>query len=87
MELEMINTVNQTDQQNARKAEIEDEKPEPKTEPEPECHILQAGSKIRPEVDACEVKRIAERLYGITSKYIGELPSYDDRNFLIHADR
>lgn len=77
----MINTVNQVDQINQRKAEAEEEKPDP------EPQILQAGSKIRPEVDAAEVKRIAERLYGITSKYIGELPSYDDRNFLIHADR
>lgn len=77
----MINKVNQTDQVNQRKAELEEEKHEP------EIEILQPGSKIRPEVDAAEVKRIAERLYGITSKYIGELPSYDDRNFLIHPDR
>lgn len=81
MELEMINKVNQTDQVNQKKAEAVEEKPDPESE------ILQPGSKIRPEVDALEVKRIAERLYGITSKYIGELPSYDDRNFLIHADR
>lgn len=81
MEMEMINKVNQTDQVSQRKAEEEEEKPEL------ESVILQPGSKIKPEVDAAEVKRIAERLYGITSKYIGELPSYDDRNFLIHADR
>lgn len=81
MEMEMINKVNQVDQINEKKTENEAEQLDEVSV------ILQPGSKIRPEVDGNDVKRIAERLYGISSKYIGELPSYDDRNFLIHADR
>lgn len=49
--------------------------------------ILKPGLKIRPDVSADDARKLAERLYGIVSKEISELMSYDDRNFLIHADR
>lgn len=48
--------------------------------------ILQPGSKIRPQIDEEEAVRLAERLYGISTKEIQELSSYDDKNFLIHVD-
>lgn len=49
--------------------------------------ILKPGAKIRPEVNSDDARKLAERLYGIVSREISELESYDDRNFLIHADR
>lgn len=49
--------------------------------------ILQPGKKIRPEITESEAIKLAERLYGIVTKDITELNSYDDRNFLIHSDR
>lgn len=49
--------------------------------------ILQPGTKIKPEITETEVIKLAERLYGIVTKDITELNSYDDRNFLIHSDR
>lgn len=52
-----------------------------------EDDILKPGSKIRPLVSEDEAVRLAERLYGITTKEISELISYDDRNFLIQVDR
>lgn len=49
--------------------------------------ILKPGTKIRPIVSEDEAIRLAERLYGITTKEIEELLSYEDRNFLIQVDR
>lgn len=49
--------------------------------------ILQPGKKIKPEITESEAIKLAERLYGIVTKDITELNSYDDRNFLIHSDR
>lgn len=49
--------------------------------------ILQPGKKIKPEVTESDAIKLAERLYGIVTKDIVELNSYDDRNFLIHSDR
>lgn len=48
--------------------------------------ILKPGSKIRPLVSEEEAIRLAERLYGISTRDISELMSYDDKNFLIHVD-
>lgn len=52
-----------------------------------EDEILRPGTKIRPNVTEDDARKLAERLYGITTKEIIELISYDDRNFLIHVDR
>lgn len=52
-----------------------------------EGEILQPGKKIKPEITEEEAIKLAERLYGIVTKDITELNSYDDRNFLIHSDR
>lgn len=53
-----------------------------------ECvpETLKPGSKIRPVVTEEEVRKLAERLYGIIVLEMGEMDSYDDRNFLIQAD-
>lgn len=48
--------------------------------------VLKPGSKIRPQVSEEEAIRLAERLYGISTRDITELMSYDDKNFLIHVD-
>lgn len=65
-----------------------DEPAAPKSDEEEEAEeILKPGTKIRPDVDSTEAKKLAERLYGIVTKDISELVSYDDRNFLIHVDR
>lgn len=48
---------------------------------------LKPGSPIRPLVSEEEVRKLAERLYGIIVLEMCELDSYDDRNFMIHADR
>lgn len=48
--------------------------------------ILKPGSKIRPLVTEEDAIRLAERLYGISTRDISELMSYDDKNFLIHVD-
>lgn len=53
---------------------------------ESEQIILKPGSKIRPQINEDEAIRLAERLYGISTRDISELVSYDDRNFLIHVD-
>ncbi|XP_041764013.1 hydroxylysine kinase [Anopheles merus] len=47
---------------------------------------LKPGSPIRPLVSEEEVRKLAERLYGIIVLEMCELDSYDDRNFMIHAD-
>lgn len=49
--------------------------------------ILKPGTKIRPVMDAEDARKLAERLYGIVASEIKELVSFDDRNFLIKADR
>lgn len=54
------------------------------TDPEP--NILKPGSKIKPKVSEEEAIRLAERLYGISTRDISELVAYDDKNFLIHVD-
>ncbi|XP_031640926.1 hydroxylysine kinase-like [Contarinia nasturtii] len=43
-------------------------------------------SKIRPLVSKEEAICLAKRLYGISTRNISELVSYDDKNFLIHVD-
>lgn len=43
--------------------------------------------KIKPEVDEAKAKGYLQKLFGITAVQICELNSYDDRNFLIHADK
>lgn len=48
--------------------------------------ILKPGSKIKPQVSEEEAIRLAERLYGISTRDISELISYDDKNYLIHVD-
>ncbi|XP_055632177.1 hydroxylysine kinase [Toxorhynchites rutilus septentrionalis] len=48
---------------------------------------LKPGSKIRPIVTEEGVRKLAERLYGIIVLEMCELDSYDDKNFLIQADR
>lgn len=48
--------------------------------------ILKPGSKIRPQINEEEAVRLAERLYGISTRDITELVSYDDKNFLLHVD-
>lgn len=60
-------------------------------EPKPEISdhtqiILNPGSKIKPQVSEEDAVRLAERLYGISTRDISELVSYDDKNFLIHVD-
>uniref|UniRef100_A0A182K3U7 Hydroxylysine kinase n=1 Tax=Anopheles christyi TaxID=43041 RepID=A0A182K3U7_9DIPT len=47
---------------------------------------LKPGSQIRPIVSEEEVRKLAERLYGIIVLEMCELDSYDDRNFMIQAD-
>lgn len=54
--------------------------------PDTDQVILKPGSKIRPQVGEEEAIRLAERLYGISTRDISELMSYDDKNFLIHVD-
>ncbi|XP_050070105.1 hydroxylysine kinase [Anopheles maculipalpis] len=54
---------------------------EPKAE-----NTLKPGSQIRPAVSEEEVRKLAERLYGIIVLEMCELDSYDDRNFMIQAD-
>ncbi|XP_053695338.1 hydroxylysine kinase [Sabethes cyaneus] len=48
---------------------------------------LKPGSKIRPIVTDEDVRKLAERLYGIIILEMCELNSYDDKNYLIQADR
>lgn len=48
--------------------------------------ILKPGAKIKPQITEEEAIRLAERLYGISTRDISELVSYDDKNFLIHVD-
>ncbi|XP_055524200.1 hydroxylysine kinase [Wyeomyia smithii] len=48
---------------------------------------LKPGSKIRPIVTEENVRKLAERLYGIIILEMCELDSYDDKNYLIQADR
>ncbi|XP_050100233.1 hydroxylysine kinase [Anopheles aquasalis] len=56
-------------------------------EPEAEStDTLKPGSAIRPIISEEEVRKLAERLYGIIVLEMCELDSYDDRNFMIQAD-
>lgn len=48
--------------------------------------ILKPGVKIKPQITEEEAIRLAERLYGISTRDISELVSFDDKNFLIHVD-
>lgn len=66
---------------------IEDATVQEEPEDEGSDEILQPGKKIKPDVTEAEAIKLAERLYGIVTKDIVELNSYDDRNFLIHSDR
>lgn len=66
---------------------IEDATVQEEPEDEGSDEILQPGKKIKPDVAEAEAIKLAERLYGIVTKDIVELNSYDDRNFLIHSDR
>lgn len=66
-----------------------DELNPPQTESEEiDCSaILEPGTNIKPKVSEKEALKLAERLYGIVATEIGELNSYDDKNYLIIADR
>uniref|UniRef100_A0A2M4CLV5 Hydroxylysine kinase n=1 Tax=Anopheles darlingi TaxID=43151 RepID=A0A2M4CLV5_ANODA len=57
----------------------------PQTDANP-ADTLKPGSAIRPIVSEDEVRKLAERLYGIIVLEMCELVSYDDRNFMIQAD-
>uniref|UniRef100_A0A6M2DKX5 Hydroxylysine kinase n=1 Tax=Xenopsylla cheopis TaxID=163159 RepID=A0A6M2DKX5_XENCH len=66
---------------------------EPKTEVSTEekendsdSNLLRPGVRIKPDIQEDQVRRIAERLYGISCLGVCELNAYDDRNFLIEAD-
>lgn len=48
--------------------------------------ILRPGAKVQAVISKEEVIHLAERLYGISTKDIKELNSYDDKNFLIGVD-
>lgn len=52
-----------------------------------ESAILQPGVKIKVECTEEQAKDYASKLYGITTKEICELNSYDDKNYLIRADK
>lgn len=49
-------------------------------------HFL-IGMKIKPQVDDSAAKEIVQRIYGIKAIEICELNAYDDKNFLIYADK
>lgn len=49
--------------------------------------VIQKGTKIKPEIDEKKVRELIEQLYGIRAIEVCELNSYDDRNFLITADK
>lgn len=70
-----------------KKLQISEEVKEPEKDEDEGEEILQPGKKIKPEITESEAIKLAERLYGIVTKDIVELNSYDDRNFLIHSDR
>lgn len=50
-----------------------------------EIYVL--GTKIKPEFSQEQAKQIMQKIYGINTLEICELNSYDDRNFLIYADK
>ncbi|KAG5677973.1 hypothetical protein PVAND_007685 [Polypedilum vanderplanki] len=52
-----------------------------------ESSILKPGTKIKPLTDENEAKIILLKVYGIKVLEICELNSYDDKNFLIFADK
>lgn len=96
-EVEMVAIVNMQNITYDQKKEVEElENAEKRVEhlqiidnarKEVDPEILQPGTKIRPDATAEDARKLAERLYGIVCSEISELISYDDRNFLIHADR
>jgi hypothetical protein len=43
--------------------------------------------KIKPEFDEASAKEILSRVYGIKALEICLLNSYDDKNFLVFADK
>jgi hypothetical protein len=49
------------------------------------CFLI--GMKIKPQVEGDSAKEIAQRVYGIKAIELCELNSYDDKNFLIYADK
>ena len=51
----------------------------------PEKIIL--GTRIKPQIDADNAKIILQKTYGIKVLEICELNSYDDKNFLVFADK
>ena len=52
------------------------------------CQVFEyLGTKIKPEITTEDAKRILLKVYGISSVEICELNSYDDRNFLVFADK
>jgi hydroxylysine kinase len=46
-----------------------------------------AGTKIKPEFTQDQAKQLLYKSYGISTLEICELNSYDDRNFLVYADK
>jgi hypothetical protein len=51
------------------------------------CAINFLGMKIKPEIDELTVKSVMMKSYGIKALELCELNSYDDKNFLIFADK
>ena len=45
------------------------------------------GTRIKPQLDADTAKIILQKTYGIKVLEICELNSYDDKNFLVFADK
>lgn len=43
--------------------------------------------KIKPQFDEASAREILQRVYGIKTLEICELNSYDDKNFLVFADK
>lgn len=45
------------------------------------------GTRIKPKLDADTAKIILQKTYGVKVLEICELNSYDDKNFLVFADK
>ncbi|KAL7046446.1 hypothetical protein ACKWTF_002573 [Chironomus riparius] len=52
-----------------------------------ESSILKPGTRIKPKLDADTAKIILQKTYGVKVLEICELNSYDDKNFLVFADK
>lgn len=50
-----------------------------------DSHILHPGTRISPPVTKEDVPFLVQKLYGLKTKYIVQLNSYDDKNFFIEV--